>query len=272
MTLARRVLTAAAALASLTLLAGWGREGHAIVAQLAWMDLTPEVQAKVAALLEPEAMAEVGSWADAVRPTDEYRWSAPLHYVNMPEHATRYIHDRDCPDVGCVVSAIDDFAATLADQDAPREERVEALKFLIHFVADLHQPLHAGRGEDRGGNDIDTIFYGRERNLHSVWDSGIIQGADLGAWPTWAGRLSVFIDESDRIAWTADANPDDWANTAGRWAYESNRLAFEYAYIVEPGAEIGDEYVQHTLPVVELRLQQAGVRLADLLNEVLGDG
>ncbi|MFG0306619.1 MAG: S1/P1 nuclease [Phycisphaerales bacterium JB040] len=271
MTTPRRALALAAAIASLALLAGWGREGHAIVAQLAWMDLTPEAQAKVAALLEPEAMAEVGSWADAVRPTDEYRWTAPLHYVNMPDHATRYIHDRDCPDAGCVVSAIDDFAATLADDTAPHEDRVEALKFVIHFVADIHQPLHAGRPDDRGGNDIDTVFFGRERNLHSVWDSGIIQGADLGEWPQWASRLAEQIDDADRLAWTADANPNDWANTAGRWAYESNRLALEYAYTVRHGDTLDDAYVRHTLPVVELRLQQAGVRLADLLNTVLAD-
>jgi len=270
MPLARRV-TALAAILATALLGAWGPHGHAVVAELAWRELTPEVQAKVAALLEGSPMNSVGSWADAVRPTEEFRWTAPLHYVNLPDNALRYIPERDCPEAGCVVSAIDDFAAVLADVNADPEARRQALMFLIHFVGDLHQPLHAGREADRGGNDIEVEFYDHKQRLHAIWDSGIIDAADLGEWPAWADRLENGIDEMDRLAWTADLNPSDLVNTAGRWAYESNRLALEYAYTVENGDVVQDEYVERTTPVVELRLSQGGVRLGAILNAVLGE-
>ncbi|MFT5424880.1 MAG: hypothetical protein ACI89L_002683 [Phycisphaerales bacterium] len=266
-----RCLPALAALLSTALLGAWGPHGHAVVAELAWRELTPAVQARVAAILEGAPMNSVGSWADAVRPTDEFRWTAPLHYVNLPDNALRYIPERDCPEAGCVVSAIDDFAATIADENADPEARRQALMFLIHFVGDLHQPLHAGRQADRGGNDIEVEFYGSQRRLHSVWDSGIIEAADLGEWPTWADRLENQIDPMDRIAWTADLNATDLTNTAGRWAYESNRLALEYAYTATDGDVVQDEYVERTTPVIELRLSQGGVRLGAILNTILGE-
>lgn len=266
-----RCITPLAAVLCTALLGAWGPHGHAVVAELAWRELTPEVRAKVAALLGDAPMNSVGSWADAVRPTEPFRWTAPLHYVNLPDNALRYIPERDCPEVGCVVSAIDDFAAALADETADPEARRQALMFLIHFVGDLHQPLHAGREADRGGNDIEVEFYGRQQRLHSIWDSGIIQAADLGEWPQWSDRLEEQIDAMDRLAWTADLHADDLTNTAGRWAYESNRLALEYAYKLGPGDAVTEVYIERTRPVIDLRLSQGGVRLGAILNAVLGE-
>lgn len=266
-----RCMTSITAFITATLLSAWGPQGHAVVAELAWRELTPEVQAKVAKILDEAPMNSVGSWADAVRPAEQFRWTAPLHYVNLPDNALQFLPERDCPDDGCAVSAITDFAATLADESADPQERKEALMFLIHFVGDLHQPLHAGRAADRGGNDIEVDFYGRQQRLHSIWDSGIIQAADQGEWPVWADRLETQIDAMDRLAWTADLNPADLTSTAGRWAYESNRLALEYAYAAKDGDVVGDDYVQRTTPVIELRLSQGGVRLGALLNAILGD-
>jgi hypothetical protein len=261
------VCIAAAAPAS----ALWGRDGHAIVAEIAWRELSPETRAAIEALLaENDAGAtiqETASWADAVRPQDAYRWSAPLHYVNMAPDAAEYLHSRDCPDQGCVVSAIQRFRDEVRDTSLPIEQRREALMFLVHFVGDLHQPLHGGRAEDRGGNDIEITFYGRESNLHRIWDSSILEAHDGSPWPVKAERLYAAISGHDRIAWLADFHDEDMLATAGRWAFESHALAEDYAYgLVENGDALSANYVNATVDVAELRLMQGGVRLAAVLE------
>ena len=264
-----RILATLTALLTLACLGAWGRDGHSIIAEIAWRDMTPTAHARAKRILAGQSMPEVASWADAVRGTEAYRWTGPFHYVNLPAGSTAYEHERHCPDDGCVVSAVHDFSRLLLHPDADEKTREDALKFVIHFVGDLHQPLHAGRPEDRGANDIQTVFMGLERNLHSVWDSGIIGVGESDPWPVLAERLWEEITDRDRSAWLADADPDDLIGTVGRWTFESHRLAERYAYPVQPGAEIGREYAEQTLPVVRLRIQQAGVRLGALLNELL---
>ncbi len=249
----------------------WGRDGHAIIAEIAWRELSPETQAAISGLLagaeHGTTIQETASWADAVRPQDAYRWSAPLHYVNMPPNASEYQHTRDCPDEGCVVSAIQRFRDEVRDTSLPIEARREALMFLVHFVGDLHQPLHGGRAEDRGGNDIEVTFYGRESNLHRIWDSSILEAHDASPWPVKAERLHAAISGHDRIAWLADFHDEDMLATAGRWAFESHALAEDYAYgLVENGSDLSVNYVNATVDVAELRLLQGGVRLAAVLE------
>ena len=251
---------------------GWGRDGHAIIAAIAWKELSPETQASITELLEGASLEEIASWADAVRPQDEYRWSAPLHYVNMPPDASAYLHDRDCPEVGCVVSAIDRFATEINDLSLPIEQRREALKFLVHFVGDLHQPLHGGRAEDRGGNDIEIAFYGNPTNLHRAWDSQILEAFDGSPWPTIEAKLYAGINAIDRGAWLADYHEGDLIASAGRWAFESHLLAEVYCYgKVQTGDELGRAYVDETIAVVMTRLSQGGVRLGAVLESVFSN-
>ncbi len=249
----------------------WGRDGHAIVAEIAWRELSPETQAAITELLADAehgtTIQETASWADAVRPQDAYRWSAPLHYVNMAPDAAEYDHARDCPDQGCVVSAIQRFRDEVRDTSLPIEQRREALMFLVHFVGDLHQPLHGGRAEDRGGNDIEITFYGRETNLHRIWDFSILEAHDGSPWPVKAERLYASISDHDRIAWLADFHDEDMLATSGRWAFESHALAEDYAYgLVEHGAALSADYVTATIDVAEVRLMQGGVRLTAVLE------
>ncbi|MEM8757761.1 MAG: S1/P1 nuclease [Planctomycetota bacterium] len=271
-----RTLTTAAAMLLTALPAfGWGRDGHAVIAEIATRELSPETAAKIAELLEGNpaggSIVETASWADAVRPTEPYRWSAPLHYVNMPIDATGYDHARDCPPneegFGCVVSAIDRFATQLGDESLPTEQRIEALMFLVHFVGDLHQPLHGGRQEDRGGNDIRITFLGTETNLHRAWDSQILEAVTGSQpWPLLAESLHSNIGDLHRVAYLADTASQNWIDTAGRWAFESHHLAEEYCYIIEDGQAVGMDYAMDVAPVVLVRLQQAGVRLAAVLE------
>lgn len=248
----------------------WGRDGHAIVASIAWRELSPEARQEIKKLLGESSLPEIASWADIVRREPNYQWSGPMHYVNMPIDATAYDHERDCPPEGCVVSAIDRFSSILKDRSASPQERGEALMFVVHFVGDIHQPLHGGRAEDRGGNSIDLTFLGENTNLHRIWDSGILNASSEEAWPERADRLYETIDEMDRVAWLADASGTNWQDSAGRWAFESHHLAERFAYKIEPNSVVGTEYVRETAPVAELRLKQAGIRLASVLEDCLG--
>jgi hypothetical protein len=248
----------------------WGSAGHSIIAEIAWRELSPEARAELEALLAGNEhgtlLPEIASWADAVRPQEAYQWSAPLHYVNMPPEASGYDHARDCPEVGCVVSAVDRFARELADESLPVEQRREALMFLVHFVGDMHQPLHGGRAEDRGGNDIHITLYDTPTNLHRAWDSQLLEAHDASPWPVLTERLYATIDPTDRILWLADTHEQDWIATAGRWAFESHSLAERYCYIIAPGETVGVAYVNTAAPVIEARLAQAGVRLGAVLQ------
>jgi hypothetical protein len=251
---------------------GWGRDGHSIVAEIAWRELSPEARKEIKALLGDSSLAEVSSWADTVRREDDYRWSAPLHYVNLPIDASEYNSKRDCPAEGCVVSAIEHFAGVLKDRSNTPQERGEALMFLVHFVGDLHQPMHAGRAEDRGGNSIDLTFLGEETNLHQIWDSGILNASSNESWIDRTERLYGDINDTDKLTWLAGTADNDWQATAGRWAFESHNIAEQHAYILAPNSQVGDEYVSKSAPIAELRLSQAGIRLASVLEECLGKG
>ena len=250
---------------------GWGKDGHSIVADIAWRELSPAARKEIRALLGDSSLAEVSSWADAVRREDAYRWSAPLHYVNLPIDANEYDHERDCPPEGCAVSAIEYFANVLKDRTNSPQERGEALMFLVHFVGDLHQPLHAGRAEDRGGNSIDVTFLDDPTNLHRVWDTGIMLAASDEAWVERADRLYPLINNANRIEWLASTEESDWQGTAGSWALESHYIAEEKCYIIETGSAIGQEYVQSSITTVEERLSKAGIRLAAVLEDCLGE-
>lgn len=237
----------------------WGPDGHRIIAEIAEQRLSDEAKAAIADLLDGQAMADVSTWADQVRSREEYRWTGPLHYANLAAGATRFDMDRDCGEAGCVVSAIKRYRAVLEDDAAAREEKVEALKFLIHFVGDIHQPLHVSFARDRGGNDVKVTFLGHATNLHRVWDAGLIDTRDV-PWPVYMETLSERITVDQRAAW-ATTDPSVWAT-------ESYQLAVSNAYAIPHGGELGEEYVSRNIGIVETRLSQGGVRLAIVLNEV----
>jgi nuclease S1 len=154
----------------------WGTQGHQVVANLAQAQLSAKAKREVDRLLalEPgETLASISTWADEHRSPATAAW----HYVNFPKNSCTYSAERDCPDGQCVVDAIDlqrDILASTATDEA----RLRALKYLVHLVADIHQPLHAGYGEDRGGNSCQLQAFMRGTNLHAFWDSGLIRALD----------------------------------------------------------------------------------------------
>ena len=244
----------------------WSADGHKLVCEIAWRHLTAEAQAMVQQLRQGErgTFAESCTWADDVRP-DRPETSA-YHFVNIPAGSAGVDLARDCSDprTRCVVWAIKRYAELLARPGGTAQERLEALKFLSHFVGDLHQPLHAGRLADLGGNRVRVSFFGdagdprSPMQLHRVWDNSILRRAQLG-WPQSADGLIAGLTTIAVLAW---ANSDVVA-----WTNESYRISEELVYSVADGGEVGESYYARALPVVKLRIQQAGIRLAHLLNE-----
>ena len=138
----------------------WGEEGHQIVGAIAMTRLTPQTRAAIIELLGNDDLAKAGLWADQIRGDSKYDWAKPLHYVNAPRNENIIVLERDCAKGECVIGAITRFLAVASDSTKPIEERREALKFAIHFIGDLHQPLHAGYADDMGGNRIQVIAFG----------------------------------------------------------------------------------------------------------------
>ena len=241
----------------------WGRLGHKLAGQIAEDRLTPNARKAIHELLEPgESLATVSSWADEVR--KDRRESSSWHYVNVPISEERY--DRKFEDAkGGVVSKVVAFQRIVGDRNAPRVERQEALKFLAHFVEDMHQPVHVGHRGDRGGNDLQVQFFGKGSNLHSVWDSGLLEHAhrpDADYAQALAGRITPEL-----AARWSQGTVEDWANeslNAAKGAYTHPGAPGQ----IKSGVKLGDPYYEANLPTAELRIEQAGVRLAALLNAI----
>lgn len=240
----------------------FGADGHRIVAELAQRRLAPAAAAEVRRLLDGEAdptLTGIANWADEVRDREAYRWSAPLHYVNFPRDSCRYDAARDCRDGRCVVAAIERYARELHDRRLGDERRRAALKWLVHFVADVHQPLHAGYADDKGGNTFQVFYAGRGSNLHALWDSLILDLPRRG-WRDYAGVLAARSAGRD-LRWSPQA--------AQRWAEQSCRLIAAAAIYPERPGRLNRAYAERQLPVVERQLVLAGARLAALLNAEL---
>lgn len=243
----------------------WGATGHRMVARLAAQQLTPQARARIDALLagEPDpTLAGIANWADELRGNDPNlgKATARWHYVNLADHDCDYDPPRDCADGNCAIAAIDRQTAILADTNQPEDARLQALKFVVHLVGDVHQPLHAGYARDKGGNDVQINFHDKGGNLHSLWDSGM---------------LRTFPGDEDQLLAALDAlpaPPRDAAPSlppdAAAWAVQSCRIVLQSG-VYPPRAKIGDDYVAVWLPVEERQLRLAGQRLARLLNAAL---
>jgi hypothetical protein len=252
----------------------WGPEGHRVVADIAASRLTPAARLQVRDLLGNEDLASISVWADDVkgqRP-ETFGW----HFVDIPPNTQGFSQSRDCyrPEEkypsslqdhhNCVVDRITMFKQVLADRNAPKQDRVEALKFVVHFVGDVHQPMHA-MGEARGGNDIHVVEFGSSQcgqhacNLHFAWDIGLIEHTGLGE-AQYVSRLDQLIARQN-LRREAVGTPEEWAN-------ESFGLA-KKAWLND-GGSVDEPYYKNEIGVVDRRLALAGIRLAALLNQALG--
>jgi hypothetical protein len=228
----------------------WGSEAHRIVAALAQQQLSAAAQAEVKRLLALEPGSSLGSistWADEVRSPTTAAW----HYVNFRrDDDCRYDAMANCPGGNCVVSAIERQLKILAGK-GPDEERLKALRYVVHFLPDLHQPLHAGYFDDRGGNLYQIQAYGRGTNLHAVWDKVLV-----AQWPGGVPALKASVEALAVEPGTTD--PVAWAEASCRV------VASEGFY--PAGHRLDPDYQRRWGPVLERQLALAAARLADAIN------
>ena len=260
-------------------LTAWGSQGHRLVGLIAAERLTPVAKQNVAWLLDGQTLADVSNWADSL--TSDQVQTAYWHYLNIPPDASGYDRDRDCPrqpGVGagsrsdrwrdCVVDRIAYWEERLADITLDRADRATALKYIVHFIGDLHQPFHA-LGVGRGGNDVKVRVFGEANcsndpgrpnpcNLHSVWDTRLIARRALDD--------RAYVAELKRVIGAKGlfSRP---TGAPAQWAEESFRLAKEA--LVAPDTNIDEGYYRRHLTVIDERLSLGGLRLAAELNRIL---
>jgi len=241
----------------------WNANGHRIVAAIAERHLVPLARLRIRQLLGPYALASVSVWADEYRGTPEGEHTATWHYVNVPDGRQYREPDTEAP--ADIIQALRLQERILRETTRSRDERIMALKLLVHFTADIHQPMHVGRASDRGGNDVEVRWFGRTTNLHSVWDGSLLDQQQL-SYSEYVALLDVAMPD-EIVAWQASEYLD--------WAQESQDLrAHVYGPLASHGSEIPDlgwDYFNAMIPIVERRLLQAGIRLAGVLNSVFGE-
>jgi hypothetical protein len=249
----------------------WGKTGHRVVAALADPQLSGLARAHVKELLGVDSLDEAATWPDEMRSAPDPFWqktATPWHYVTL--NGVIYDH---APSEGDALEALQRFSATLRDPNASLADKQLALRFIVHLVGDLHQPLHVGKCCDKGGNEVKVKWFGKDLNLHSVWDSSLVDDEQL-SFTELADKLQRHTSNDDVIRWW-DINPRDWIS-------ESAQIR-ETVYPPMPpkGAkdkkgqpavpELSYAYVYKFSPVMEQRLKQAGVRLAAYLNAIYAE-
>ncbi len=251
----RKLLAVACALLTAAAPAlGWGPQGHRVITRIAMSRLTPKAEAAIRELLEPgDTLVDVCDWADH-EGHDAVPGSAPWHYVNVPIDAEAY-DARDCSKDGCVVTKIVEFRKILADKKSLRRERRRALLFLVHFVEDVHQPLHVGDNHDRGGTRTQIQFHNSATNLHSIWDSGMIHRIG-GNDEAWVRRVKPLVTRENVREWSK-GSVVDWANESLAVAKKAYTWPVDSKKPIASGATLKDDYVDHFLPAVERRLRRA---------------
>jgi hypothetical protein len=241
----------------------WGRFGHRASAKLAEERLSPAARAAIREILEPgESLADASTWAD--EHSREIPGSASWHYVNVHISEKSY-NPRDCHG-DCVVSRYQEFRGILLDRDAPLARRRMALRYVVHLLQDLHQPLHVGDHRDRGGNAVQISYYRDDRtNLHQLWDSGLFRNRFRHE-NQLLEEIRTLGEQRSAMTWKS-GTIEDWANESleiARTAYKipgSNQL-------IRQGARLGRDYERVNLPLATKRVAQSGVRLAEVLNSI----
>ena len=254
----------------------WGSKGHAVTAEIAERGLSPNVAAQVRALNFSAPLREIASLPDDWR-ADEVKGIRPgdtgaLHYSNIPNDQATFDRARDCKDDNCIIAGIEKYTAILKDKAQPRDKRREALIFIVHFLGDLHQPMHSAGGQvkddatgqmipDRGGNLVKIRLLGLETNLHSAWDGLLV---DWG--PASVDEYATYLLEFEMRGRSVE---ELQRGTIVDWFNESHYAAVHDAYNVGNGT-LGIDYPKKNVSIVYERLLRGGLRLRRVLEEALG--
>lgn len=233
----------------------WGQIGHYVTGEIAEQYLTEKAAEEVKRVLGNTSLAVAGTWMDDIRSDPQYDYTGDWHWVTIPSGMT-YEETEKNPN-GDIIEALERKIAQLKTRNLTENEEREKLKMVIHMIGDIHQPLHVGTGEDRGGNDVRVQWMGESSNLHRVWDSDMINSYQL-SYTELAGKINH--PTAEQIS--------EWQQATVRdWAMESKSYR-DQVYDLPDNRRIGWEYRYYKFEIVEKRLLQAGIRLAGVINEI----
>jgi hypothetical protein len=241
---------------SSTTVFAWGPHGHELIAELADSLLTSSAKEETLRLLslEPgQTLKSISTWADEHRTKDNAKW----HFINFPRHSCSFQKERDCNDGECAIEALEKKVAVLSNKSAAPEDRLNALKFVVHIMGDIHQPLHAGFPDDKGGNQYQVQLDEKSTNLHAFWDNDLITRSNLSRTKYIEQLMQIHLHKDPRNTKFSDA------------AEESCEIVHSANFY--PSRMIEKEYIEYFSPVLNERLSLAGQRLANLLNQVLSN-
>lgn len=236
----------------------WGYLGHRIIADLAESELDPATRRAVQALLDSgghASLADVAIWPDEIREQKAWRWTSRLHFVNFPRGECEYDAAASCPNGACVVGGITRFLGQLRDRSLDAQTRLEALSFVVHYIADAHQPLHAGWSDDKGGNLTQLRWKDEGTNLHAIWDYALIEHRGL--------------ERADYVSLLrALPAPEAGSMRPEDWVVESCRVVAE-PWFYPDRRKLDVSYLERVLPVAESRMRLAAVRTSAALRQAL---
>lgn len=236
---------------------GWGKTGHRVVGHIAMEHLSKKALKNIRLIMGNESLAMASNWMDDIKSDHSYDHMSPWHYCTIPDGMS--YAEAGTPQEGDIIVTIERLIRELESKEFTDKDELFALKCLIHLIGDLHQPLHVGKGDDRGGNDVKVKWFGSNSNLHRVWDSEIIDGQQLS-----------FTELSQSIDFPTPGQLSQWQNDPlMKWVEES--IAYrKQVYDLPENMSIGYEYSYYNWATVQHRLLQAGVRLAGILNRIYG--
>lgn len=237
---------------------GWGQKGHDTVAFIAESHLTPTSFQAIDSLLDGYSLVYWANWLDNASHTPDFAFTKTWHYKNIDEEET-FQSAVNIPE-GNIVEAIYDRMNVLSSSASEQEDKVLALKMLVHFLGDIHQPLHLGHASDRGGNSHAVTFFGDSTNLHSVWDTAVLEASHAWSHTEWQREIDrLSPDEVDQIL---------TGGTPEIWGEESFLICSDIYKSTPPGTDISYDYISSSAPIIERQLLKGGLRLADILNSI----
>lgn len=234
----------------------WSKTGHRVVGEVAMGHLNRKTKRAVSKLLNGQSLAAVSNYADIIKSDRAFKNFSAWHYVNIPLDKN-YSEVEPSPN-GDLVTGIQKCIEILKNQNSTEADRIFYLKMLIHLIGDLHQPMHVGRAEDKGGNDIQLQWFGKGSNLHRVWDSNMINDYGM-SYTELSKKLPVLDKEQIR---------EIKKGTVLEWVKESQELVNEIYSSVGKGEKLGYSYSYKYWNTVEKQLQKGGLRLAQVLNDI----
>ena len=237
---------------------GWGATGHRIIGLIAEQHLSKKAKKQLEEILQNETLAEVSNFMDFIKSDRTYRHMSPWHYATIPDSLT--YEQAGTPEEGDVIVTIQQLMKELKSKSFTDKDELFALKCLVHLIGDIHQPLHVGNGEDKGGNDVKLEYFWSSSNLHRVWDSEMIDGLQYS-----------YTEYANWINHPTPSQLEEWSSSnVLEWANESKDLRNQCYETMPEDKKLSYQYVYDNQQLLNQRLLQAGIRLATVLNEIYG--